>query len=92
MKKLFDFIIGLIFNRNVKMSYDLDYFHFTGNDDEGGFNIFNFNVRFKACVDDHNPSFEINWEIMNYLIVEIIIYNVYHTDSQGRVCTQYEDE
>ena len=70
-------MIWLALELNENYSMDLAMF-FKVRDFKDGIDFFEFTAQLDKYEGDHNPKFEIRWEILNYTILDFSIYNKNH--------------
>ncbi len=46
-----------------------------------GVDFFDFDMTFDKYICDHNPKFEFGLKILNFIIFNFTIYNIWHTDN-----------
>lgn len=69
---------NLLFDKKVSKQYAVE---FSGLSQirsfEDGIGFFNFDISFDYYYGDHNPQFNVIFEILNYKIFEFVVYNVH---------------
>lgn len=52
-------------------------------DSKDGFTTVDFKINFDKYVADHNPRFEFSLVLLNFLIFDFTIYNIWHTEHEA---------
>lgn len=73
-------MVNFGFPINKKYAFEMTLFHKL-REFKDGIDFFDFHCELNLFKDDHNPRFNLFFEIMNITIIEIDIYNMFHIDN-----------
>jgi hypothetical protein len=71
-----------VFNGKIGKNYAWDLeFLYKYRDFSDGIDFLVFDVSWDRYECDHKPSFEIAFKILNFIMIELTIYNIWHMDN-----------